>query len=58
MWDAITYPFLIFNGSAIEVLEWISYLIPHFTGHAITYPYYEYSESMSVKGVPDQTKLH
>ena len=38
MWDEITYPFLNFNGCTIEVSEWISNFIPHFTGHVITYP--------------------
>ena len=30
--DEITYPCPNFNGPAIEVWEWISYFIPHFTG--------------------------
>ena len=38
MWDEITYPFLNFNGSTVEVKEWISNFILHFTGHVITYP--------------------
>ena len=38
MWDAITYPFLNFNGATIEVCEWISKFKPHFTGHVVTYP--------------------
>ena len=37
MWDEITYPFLNFNGATVEVLEWISNFIPHFTEHVITY---------------------
>ena len=28
-----------FNGEDVEVLEWISYFIQHFTGHVITYPW-------------------
>ena len=39
MCDGITYPFLNFNGCTIEVYEWISNFIPHFTGHVITYPH-------------------
>ena len=37
MWDEITYPFSNFNGCTVEVWEWISNFIPHFTGHVITY---------------------
>ena len=43
MWDEITYPFLNFNGATIEVQEWISNFTPHFTGHVITYPYWDES---------------
>ena len=38
MLDEITYPFLNFNGSTVEVYERISNFIPHFAGHVITYP--------------------
>ena len=38
VWAEITYPFLNFNSVTVEVWEWISNLIPHFTGHVITYP--------------------
>ena len=38
MWDKITYSFPNFNGCTVEVWEWISNFIPHFTGHVITYP--------------------
>ena len=31
----ITYPFPNFNGTTVEVWEWISNFIPHFTGHVI-----------------------
>ena len=37
MWDEITYSFLNFNGATVEVWEWISNFIPHFTGHVIEY---------------------
>ena len=36
--DEITYPFPNFNGTTIEVWEWIHNLISHFTGYMITYP--------------------
>ena len=38
MWYEITYPFPNFNGVNVEVWEWISNFIPHFTGHGISYP--------------------
>ena len=34
----INYPFPNFNDGTVEVWEWISNFIPHFTGHVITYP--------------------
>ena len=37
VWDEITYPFTNFNGTAVEVWGWISYFVPHFTRHVITY---------------------
>ena len=40
MWVESTYSFPNFNGSAVEVWEWISNLIPHFTGNLIAYPCY------------------
>ena len=33
MWNEITSPFPIFNGATVEVWEWRSNFIPHFTGH-------------------------
>ena len=42
MWDEITYPFSNFNGSTIEVWEWISNFIQHFTGNVITYPSWDF----------------
>ena len=33
----IIYPFPNFNGAAVEVCEWISYFILHFTERMITY---------------------
>ena len=41
MWDEITFLFPNFNGCTIEVWEWIHNFIPHFTGHVITYPYWD-----------------
>ena len=50
LWDEITYPFPNFNGSIVEVLEWISNLIPYFIMDAITYPWKDQSYIMLVKG--------
>ena len=41
VWDEITYPFPNFNSAAVEVWEWTSSFIPHFTGCMITYPYWD-----------------
>ena len=38
VWDEITYPFPNFNGTAVEVWEWIWYFILHFIEPVITYP--------------------
>ena len=38
MWEDITFPFPNFNGCTVEVWEWISNFISHFTEHVITYP--------------------
>ena len=37
-WDEITYPFPNFNSAAIEIWEWISNSIQHFTVEGIMYP--------------------
>ena len=52
VWDEITYPFLNFNGCTVEVLEWISDFISHLTEHVITYPCWDWSSTMLVKGAP------
>ena len=41
MRDEITYPFPNFNGATVEVREWIINFNPYFTGHVITYPYWD-----------------
>ena len=43
VWDEITYSFLNFNGATVEVYEWISNIIPHFTWRVITYPCWDLS---------------
>ena len=37
MWDEIIDPFPNFNGTTVEVWEWIRNFIPHFTGYVISY---------------------
>ena len=41
VWGEITYPFLNFNGAAVEGKEWISNFIPHIIMGVITYPYWD-----------------
>ena len=52
VWDKITYPFPNFNGATLEVWEWVSNFIPHFIMGLITYPCWDLSWSMLVKGAP------
>ena len=47
----ITYPFPNFNDTTVEVKELISNLIPHFTGHVITYPCWDQILSMLKKKI-------
>ena len=39
VWDKITYQFPNLSGATVEVWQWISNFISHFTGHVITYPW-------------------
>ena len=39
MWDEVIYPSPNFNGGTVEVWEWISNFIPHFTGSVIAYQF-------------------
>ena len=54
VWDEITYPFPNFNGCTAEVWERISNFSPHFIMRVITYPYWDQSYSMLVKGAIDE----
>ena len=51
--DEISYPFPNFNGITVEVWEWISIFILHFTGYVMTYPCWDLSYTMTVKGCPE-----
>ena len=48
----ITYSFPNFNGAIVEVWEWISTFITHFTGYVITDPCWNWSQSLLMKGIP------
>ena len=54
MWDEVAYPLPNFNGATVEVWEWISNFIQHFTGHVITHPWWDSNWSMSINGAPCQ----
>ena len=41
MWDEIPLPFPNFNGSAVEVWEWLRNFIPHFIMGVITFPFWD-----------------
>ena len=41
VWDGIIYPFRNFNGCTVEVWEWISNFIPHFTRYVNIYPFWD-----------------
>ena len=36
MWDEISYPFPNFNGSTVDIWEWISNFTPHFPEYVVT----------------------
>ena len=52
MWGEITNPFPNFNGTTVEVREWISNFIRHIKTDVIAYPCSNYSWSTFAKGVP------
>ena len=60
VWDEITYPYPNFNGSTIEVLEWISNFMKHFimdTSDVITYPCWDLNHTILVKGTPSVSEI-
>ena len=50
VWAGITYPFPNFNGCTIEVWEWINNFSLQFTGHVITYPWWDKIKPCLYKG--------
>ena len=41
MWYEIKYSFQKLNSTTVEVWEWISNSMTHFTGYVITYPVWD-----------------
>ena len=58
VWVEITYLFPNFNGATVEVWEWISNFIPHFTMDVVTYPYWDLKLNHVSKGDPSLTAPH
>ena len=52
MWGEITFSIPNCNGCTVKIWEWISNFIPYFTGHVVTYPCWELSYSLLLKGAP------
>ena len=52
MWNEIIYPFPNFNGYTVEVWEWISTIILYILVEEITYPYWDWYQTMFSKRVP------
>ena len=52
VWCEINYPFTNFHSATVQVWEWISNFIPQFTVYVITYPCWNCSLSLLVKGAP------
>ena len=50
--DEISHPFPNTNGGTVPVWEWMNNVIPHFTGHAIIYPFYDQSQPVILKEAP------
>ena len=50
VWDETTYLILDFNGRIMEVWAWISYFILHYMINVITYPCWNYIQSIIVNG--------
>ena len=57
MLDELTYPFPDFNGATVDVWEWKSNFTPPFTEHVITYPCWDWSQTMLGKGGPEENRL-
>ena len=52
VYDEITYSFPNFNGCTVDVWEWMSNFVSHFTGCVITDPCWDLSSTMLVKWAP------
>ena len=51
MWPKVMLPFPNFTDATVEVWEWISNFIPHFTGYVIIHPCWDWI-CVLVKGAP------
>ena len=56
VWDEIIYLFPNFNGATVEVWEWISNFIPHFTRHGITNLCWDQLLSILVNGGSEERR--
>ena len=52
VWNEITNPSPNFNSATVEVWEWVSNFISHFTGYVITYLWWNLSQSLLIKRGP------
>ena len=52
VWDEINNPFPNFNRATVEVGNGIGNFIPYFPGHVITFPCWDWSQTMFAKGDP------
>ena len=58
VWDNTTYPFPNFNGVIVEVWELLSNFILHSIKGVITYPWWDSSQTMLIKGAPGIAALN
>ena len=56
VWNKITYPFQDFNDATVEVWKWIRNFIPHLIMDVITYPCWDWRQSILVKGPQNALK--
>ena len=52
VWDEMTFQFLNINCATVDVWQWICNFIQHFTGHMVSYPCWDFSQSVLVKQAP------
>ena len=57
LWDELTYLFPNFNGAAVEVWEWISNFIPHFSVYVIVFTLWARWESTELEFGCNKTEV-